>query len=294
MECHPRQVRLHRGGVRHLGPDLAQAVTTAIVRPRPRGRVRPRGRGRLAQVLVFAGLVAVWWLAAAAGSIGAVPTPPAVVSALVTEIATGAIWQPLGLTIASWGISFSIAVVLGVVIGLPLGMSRLAYRISSFVLDFMRTIPALVLVPLVVLLFGSKLPSTVLLAAFGAVWAVIMQTVYGVRDTDPVARDTFTSFRVRPFDRFFRLLLPSAAPYIATGVRLAAAICLLVTISAQIVIPADGIGKSIVMAGLGDATPTMYAYILLAGLLGVGINAMFERLESVVLRWHPAHRKEHA
>lgn len=196
------------------------------------------------------------------------------------------------MTMLSWAISFAIAVVLGVLIGFPLGMSNLAYRLTSFLLDFLRTIPALVLVPLVVLLFGSKLPSTVLLASFAAVWAVMMQTIYGARDVDPQARDAFKSFRVRASDRFFLLLLPSAAPYIATGIRLAAAICLLVTISAQIVIPADGIGKSIVLAGLADANATMYAYILLSGVLGLVINAVFERLESVVLKWHPSQRKE--
>ena len=270
-------------------------MTSAIVSARRRpGSGAPRRRRARNQALVFAGLVALWWIGSLAGSIGAVPSPPEVVVALATEIAIGAIWMPIGITLASWALSFGISAVLGIAIGLPLGMSRVAYRFTSFVVDFMRTIPALVLVPLVVLLFGSKLPSTVLLASFAAVWAVLMQTIYGARDVDPVARDTFTSFRVRPVDRFFLLLLPSAAPFIATGLRLAAAVCLLVTISAQIIIPADGIGKVIVVSGLADATATMYAYILLCGLLGISINAFFVWLESAVLAWHPAYRKEQA
>lgn len=272
-------------------------MVTAVASPAQRlswttKRLSPRFRALSSQVLVFAVLIAAWWIASASGNLGAVPSPPQVVTAFISEVVTGTLWYPLGMTMLSWAISFAIAVVLGVLIGFPLGMSNLAYRLTSFLLDFLRTIPALVLVPLVVLLFGSKLPSTVLLASFAAVWAVMMQTIYGARDVDPQARDAFKSFRVRASDRFFLLLLPSAAPYIATGIRLAAAICLLVTISAQIVIPADGIGKSIVLAGLADANATMYAYILLSGVLGLVINAVFERLESVVLKWHPSQRKE--
>jgi ABC-type nitrate/sulfonate/bicarbonate transport system permease component len=203
----------------------------------------------------------------------------------------GSVWVPLGVTIASWALSFAISSGLGIAVGFPLGASRLAYRMSVFVLDFCRTIPALALVPLAVLLFGTSIQSTILLASFGAVWAVLLQTVYGVRDVDPVARDTFRSFRVGRGDTLSTLILPTAAPYIATGLRLAAAICLLLTISVQIVIAAPGIGQQIVVTSLGGAIAKMYAYIVLAGILGVIINAAFVALERRVLRWHPSHRE---
>lgn len=268
---------------------MSDAAATGL-----RGMTGGRRSERVAQVGVVALLLALWHAVASAGSLGAVPIPWDVASAIVSVTEDGSVWLPLGETLASWAVSLVLAVLIGTVIGLPLGASRVAYQMSVFMLDFLRTIPALVLVPLVVLLYGSGLQSTVLLAFFGAVWAVIMQTIYGAHDVDPIARDTFRSFRVRRWDTIARLLIPTALPYVATGVRLAAAICLLVTISAQIVIPAGGFGEQIVAAQLGGAVPTMYAYIVLCGALGVIVNAAFGRLERWMLAWHPSQRKQGA
>jgi ABC-type nitrate/sulfonate/bicarbonate transport system permease component len=270
--------------------DAELSTRVELADRREEGLARRLPSPRIAQVLVVIVLLVAWQSFATIGDLGAVPTPVAVAAAAFEIIVDGALWVPLGATLASWAASLILAIVIGVAIGFPLGASRIAYRMSVFTLDFLRTIPALVLVPLVVLLYGSGLESTVLLAFFGAVWAVIMQTIYGAHDVDKVARDTFRSFRVRSRDTLLFLLVPTALPYIATGIRLAAAICLLVTISAQIVIPAGGLGESILTSQLGGAVPTMYAYIVFCGLLGVGVNAGFARLERALLSWHPAHR----
>lgn len=240
---------------------------------------------------VFATL-AVWQVLVVTDRLRFVPSPIDVGLALVDVCASGEVWSPLGTTILAWAISFSLAVGVGVAIGFPLGSSSLAYRMSGLVLDFCRTIPTLALVPLAILLYGTGVESTVLLASFGAVWAVLLQTIYGVRDVDPLARDVFRSCRATRREVLIRLVLPTATPYIATGVRLAAAISLLLTLSAQIIMPAPGLGEQIVVSQLGGAIPQMYAYIALCGLLGVGLNAVFVALERGVLHWHPAHRKE--
>ncbi|APH46053.1 hypothetical protein BMW26_14610 [Microbacterium sp. 1.5R] len=270
--------------------DVASRMSTKSA-SRTQGRRRVRlPSSRVAQIVVVVAVLVAWQLFATIGDLGAVPTPVAVGAAAITAVVEGSLWGPLGATLASWGVSLILAVVVGVAVGFPLGASRIAYRMSVFTLDFLRTIPALVLVPLVVLLYGSGLESTILLAFFAAVWAVIMQTIYGAHDVDKVARDTFRSFRIRRGDTLLFLLVPTALPYIATGIRLAAAICLLVTISAQIVIPAGGLGESILTSQLGGDIPTMYSYIVFCGLLGVGVNAGFARMEKALLSWHPAHR----
>ncbi|WP_460772980.1 ABC transporter permease [Microbacterium sp. GXF7504] len=254
--------------------------------------VAGRRRSFVAWKVGFALVLLVAWQAAAAGGrVGAVPTPVEVGVALGGIFLDGSVWAPLGITLGSWAISFAIAACVGVVIGFALGLSRLAYRMTAPVLDFCRTIPPLALIPLIVLMFGTGMESTVWLATFAAVWAIMLQTIYGVRDVDPVARDTYRSFRVRRLDVLGLLVLPSAAPYIATGLRLAAAICLLLTLSVQIVIAAPGIGQQIVVTQLGGAIPQMYAYIVLAGLLGVGLNAVFVSAERAALSWHVSYRK---
>ncbi|MFV0319216.1 MAG: ABC transporter permease [Microbacterium sp.] len=245
-----------------------------------------------AKIAFIALLLVGWQLAASGGGLGAVPVPTDVAIALVGIFANGSVWVPLGITMGAWAISFAASAIVGIGVGFPLGASRLAYQSSVFLLDFCRTIPALALVPLVLLMFGTRIQSPILLASFGAVWAVLLQTIYGVRDVDPVARDTYRSYRVRRRDVLTRLILPTAAPYIATGLRLSAAICLLLTLSVQIVIASPGIGQQIVLTSLGGAVAKMYAYIVLAGILGIALNAAFVALERVMLRWHPSFRKE--
>ena len=246
---------------------------------------------RISQLGVIVLVLGAWQVTAVTGQLGAVPTPLVVAGAVLGLVVDGSVWGPLAETLASWFISLLLAVVIGIVVGFPLGVSRVTYRMSAVTLDFMRTIPALVFVPLVVLLYGSGLQSVTLLAFFGAVWAMIMQTIYGARDLDPVARDTFRSFGIRRWDTVTRLLIPTALPYMATGIRLAAAICLLISISAQIVIPAGGFGEQIVVHQLGGALPQMFAYIVLCGVLGVVIDSMFRWFERRALAWHPSHRK---
>jgi ABC-type nitrate/sulfonate/bicarbonate transport system permease component len=168
---------------------VATVSPAAATQRSPRIRI-PVLQVGAAKVIFIVVLLLAWQLAAAGGRLGAVPIPTDVAAALIGIFLDGSVWVPLGVTLASWALSFAISSGLGIVVGFPLGASRLAYRMSVFVLDFCRTIPALALVPLAVLLFGTSIQSTVLLASFGAVWAVLLQTVYGVRDVDPVARDT--------------------------------------------------------------------------------------------------------
>lgn len=270
---------------------MATVTQTAPRSAQRRGGTRPRIDSRLATFLFVLVLLIAWQLTASLGGLGAVPTPIEIGAALVDIFGRGAVYEPLAETMVSWAISFVLASVIGIAVGMLLGSSRLAYRLSVFVLDFCRTIPALALVPLAVLMLGANLSGTVFLAFFGSVWATLLQTIYGVRDVDPVARDTFRSFRIGPGRRLISLVIPSAAPYIATGVRLAAAACLLLTLSTQIVMPAGGIGEAIVVAQLGGAIAQMYAYIVLSGLLGVVINAIFIWCERRLLSWHPSHRE---
>jgi ABC-type nitrate/sulfonate/bicarbonate transport system permease component len=115
-------------------------------------------------------------------------------------------------------------------------------------------------------------------------------TLYGVQDVDPVATDTARSFGFSRVQRLFRVTLPSAVPYIATGFRIASAVSLILTVTAELVIGAAGLGRSINLARSGGNEELMYALILATGVLGLLLNAVFVRAERRVLRWHPSQR----
>jgi ABC-type nitrate/sulfonate/bicarbonate transport system permease component len=107
---------------------------------------------------------------------------------------------------------------------------------------------------------------------------------------DPVATETAKSFGFSRRQRLFRVTLPSALPYIATGVRIASAVSLILAVTAELVIGSSGLGRSINVARSGGDVKLMYALIIATGVLGLVLNLVLVAVERRVLRWHPAYR----
>jgi ABC-type nitrate/sulfonate/bicarbonate transport system permease component len=214
------------------------------------------------------------------------------VSTLVEEAGGADFWSAVGNTLEGWAIGLALACAIAIPAGIVIGSSPLLYRALRGVIEFLRPIPSVALIPLAVLVYGSGLESKVFLATFASTWPLLMQTLYGVQDVDPVATDTARSFGFSRAQRLWRVTLPSAVPYIATGVRISAAVALILVVTAELVIGAPGLGRQINLARQGQNVDLMYALILATGLLGVGLNLVFTRIERRVLHWHPSQRAE--
>jgi ABC-type nitrate/sulfonate/bicarbonate transport system permease component len=243
--------------------------------------------------LGVAGVLAIFELLSRAELINSRFFPPisAMVARLVEEAGTGGFWTDVGHTMQGWALGLGIACAIAVPLGIVVGSSPLLYRALRGVIEFLRPIPSVALIPLAVLVYGSGLESKVFLAVFASTWPLLMQTLYGVQDVDPVATDTARSFGFSRTQRLLRVTLPSAVPYIATGVRISAAVALILVITAELVIGAPGLGRGINLARQGGNVELMYALILATGLLGMGVNALFTRMEHRVLHWHPSQRR---
>ena len=113
-----------------------------------------------------------------------------------------------------------------------------------------------------------------------------------MQDTDPVATDTARSFGFSRPQRLLHVTLPSALPYIATGVRISSSVALILVVTAEIVIGAPGSGRDVNLARQGGAFDEMYAFIIMTGLLGWGLNVLFAGAEREALHWHPSQRGE--
>jgi ABC-type nitrate/sulfonate/bicarbonate transport system permease component len=105
-----------------------------------------------------------------------------------------------------------------------------------------------------------------------------------------VATDTARSFGLGRLARLWRITLPSALPYVATGVRISSSVALILTITAELVIGSEGLGRSINVARSGGAVELMYALIVATGILGWLLNVVVAGAERRVLRWHPSQR----
>jgi ABC-type nitrate/sulfonate/bicarbonate transport system permease component len=220
------------------------------------------------------------------------PPPTEMFAALADEVVTTEFWTAVGNTMQGWAIGLAVAAAIAIPVGIVIGSSPLMYRSLRAVIEFLRPIPSVALIPLAVLIWGSGLESKVFLAAFAATWPLLMQTLYGVQDVDPVATDTARSFGFGRGQRLIHVTLPSAVPYIATGVRISAAVALILAVTAELVIGSPGLGREINIARQSEAVDIMYALIAVTGLLGWGVNIVFSRVERRVLHWHPSQRVE--
>jgi ABC-type nitrate/sulfonate/bicarbonate transport system permease component len=213
---------------------------------------------------------------------------------LLEQLGEASFWEAVGNTLQGWALGLAIAAALAIPIGIVIGSSRMLYRAMRGLIEFLRPIPSVALIPLAILIYGTGLQSKVFLAAFAAFWQLLVATLYGVQDVDPVATDTARSFRFSRAQRLLRVTLPSAVPYIATGLRIASAVSLILTVTAELVIGSAGLGRSINLARSGGNEELMYALILTTGVLGVLLNWIFMRAERRVLRWHPSQRPREA
>jgi ABC-type nitrate/sulfonate/bicarbonate transport system permease component len=239
-------------------------------------------------------VLAAFELASRAGVVSGSNFPPVsdMFRALGDLVVTSAFWTSVWNTLQGWAFGLGIAAVISVPLGILLGASRGLYRALRGVVEFLRPIPSVALIPLAVLVYGTGLESKVFLAAFASTWPLLLQTIYGVQDVDPVATDTARSFGFSRAQRLVRVTLPSAVPYIATGVRISSSVALILAVTAEIVIGAPGLGRDVNLARQGGAFEEMYALIIATGLLGWGLNVLFTRAERRVLHWHPSQRGE--
>jgi ABC-type nitrate/sulfonate/bicarbonate transport system permease component len=274
-------------------PSTATGVAEPAVPERPAGRSERRARilAGAAGVLLAA---LVWEATTRLGVFDASSFPPltTVLDALASQLGTGAFWAALGRTLESTVLGFAIGVAIALPLGIVLGLSDVAFRSTRFVVEFLKPIPVVAILPLVLLIYGTTLQMKLVLIAFGTVWPLLIQVLYGVRAVDPVVSDTARSFRMGRRRRVGLVVLPSAAPYIATGLRVGAVSALILSIVTELVGGAAGLGFEISRAELAADYPKLYALVLVSGLLGLALNALMEWPERRVLHWHPSQRGE--
>ena len=219
--------------------------------------------------------------------------PPTIVGAqLLDELGVPQFWYAILDTLRGWALGLGIAILIAVPVGIVLASSELLYRATRPIVEFLRPVPSVALIPLVFLLFASDLQGgKVFLAAFAATWPLLVQTIYGVRNVNPVQLDTARSFQIPWWQVIGRVVIPSAVPYLATGIRIASTVSLILVLTGEIIIGSPGIGREINLAREGGAVDIMYAYVIVAGLLGMVLNSGFVWVERRVLHWHPSHRE---
>jgi ABC-type nitrate/sulfonate/bicarbonate transport system permease component len=231
-------------------------------------------------------VVAVWWMASANSTSLYFP-PLATIVERFREVWIGpGFHEHVVPSVVRMLSGYTIGVVAGIALGLVIGVSVWARRLLGPGIEFVRALPAVVLVPLALILFGAGAPMQVFVIALGCSFPVVLNTVAGVRAAEPVMLDVARSFQFSRWERLSRVVLPGATPSIFAGLKAALALALILMVVGEMVGSTNGIGYSILQSQRMFVVADMWAGLVMLGILGYVVNLALAGLEHLTLHWH--------
>ena len=246
----------------------------------------------LAPWLVPIALVLVWEIAGRTGELSArvLPEPLAVVRAAWGLMQSGEMWADV--KISAWRAlsGFAVGGAIGLALGLTTGLSKRADVALDSTIQMIRNIPALALIPLVILWFGIDESAKLFLVALGVFFPVYTNTYHGIRSVDAGLVEMARSYGVTGFALYRDVIAPGALPSILVGVRFALGLTWVMLIVAETVSAQAGIGYMTMNAREFLQTDVVVVGILLYALLGKLADLFAKALERALLPWHPAYR----
>ncbi|WP_144114011.1 ABC transporter permease [Paraburkholderia sp. BCC1886] len=235
-------------------------------------------------IVIFCGL---WESLPRAGWVDATFLPPfsAVLAALFDMLRSGELEQHLlASTTRALG-GFVIAVALGVPLGLVIGWYRKLEEVLNPLLELFRNTAPLALLPVFVLILGMGETSKISMVVYSCIWPVVLNTVSGVRNVDPLLIRSARSMGLGSLQLFIRVVLPASVPTVFTGIRVAAAYSILVLIAAEMVGAKAGLGYLVNYSQFTFEIPKMYAGIITLALLGLAFNHAVLLAERRLTAW---------
>jgi ABC-type nitrate/sulfonate/bicarbonate transport system permease component len=192
------------------------------------------------------------------------------------------LWPTLSRTLEG----FAAATVAGILLGIVLTASRRLMRMSFPIVEFLRATPSPTMIPFIVLVFGIGEFSKVALITLGSIWPILLNTIDGLRGVDPLLEETSRSYGIGPVARLRYVRLPAASPQIFAGLRTSLAIALILAVVAEMLAGINGFGFYINEGQSLFNLPQMWVGIVVIGILGYLLNALFLLVERRLLAWH--------
>jgi ABC-type nitrate/sulfonate/bicarbonate transport system permease component len=260
-----------------------------------RGPALTRRRALALRLGAVAGFLALWSLLA--GLVVAfrlfnpifLPGPWLVLGSLAELAARGQLWVHVAATLERVAIGFATGAALGVGLGLAAGSLRPVRDLLEPIVELVRPIPPLAVLPLFIVWVGIGEPSKIGFITYATFFPIFLTTVSGVRQIDPLLLRAARSLGARGPRLFVRVVLPAALPDILTGLRLGVALAFFVIVISEFIGAEHGLGFLINDGRNFFLVPQMLGAAVVLGLLGYAGNGLVRGLERRLTRWqHPA------
>ena len=243
-------------------------------------------------ILSALGLIVLWELAVDFLRVPSflVPAP----SRVIGEILKNPMWYwgHTYYTLLATVLGFALAVIIGVVLAVIIVYSRAAEQTIYAALVALNSIPKVAIAPLFIIWVGTGFPSKVTMAAVIALFAIVIDTVLGLRSLDPELLDLARSMGARPRGILFKIRFPNALPSIFAGMKVAISLALVGTIVGEFVAASSGLGYVIVTAQSTFDTARIFASLLILAVMGTILFFLIDLLERWVLPWHVSQRPQ--
>ena len=274
-------------------PLMDSAVAAVPPRSLPRRTWRgPRLAARpLLGTLSVTVMVAGWWAIAASGIVRAdmLPSPVDVWDALVEVTTQGyrgtTLWGNAASTLGRLLGGFVAATIAGVPLGLWMGSDRVANAALDWVVQFMRPLPPLSYMILLILWLGTGDMSKGMLLFLTAFPIIVASSAAGVRGVKRQRVQVALALGASRAAVFRHVILPSAAPMIMTGLQIALAAAFSTVVSAELLAATDGLGWMVISASTFLRNDIIILCILVLGLLGVGLASALRAADRRVIHW---------
>ncbi|BFN26007.1 bicarbonate transport system permease protein CmpB [Pseudomonas sp. SCT] len=279
----------------------ASAEPVSIVRPsRLAALARRSGRYAVQQLvppLVILLVLGVIWEMLCSGADAALPPPSQVVAETWELIIdpfydnggndVGLAWQLLA-SLQRVAVGYMLAVVAGVGLGVLIGQSDWAMRGLDPIFQVLRTVPPLAWLPLSLAGFQDSHPSALFVIFITAIWPIIINTAVGIRNIPQDYRNVAQVLQLNGFEYFKTIMLPAAAPYIFTGLRIGVGLSWLAIIAAEMLIGGVGIGFFIWDAWNASRISDIILALVYIGVVGFVLDRLVAFVGQRITRGIPA------
>ncbi|KQP37406.1 aliphatic sulfonate ABC transporter permease SsuC [Pseudorhodoferax sp. Leaf274] len=238
-------------------------------------------------------LVVAWQAASSLGwlSTRVLPAPVDVVTAAWTLTASGELWTHVKVSAGRALAGLAIGGGLGLLLGLLTGSVKFFETLLDSTIQMVRNIPALALIPLVILWFGIDESAKLFLIAVSVFFPVYLNTFHGIRNVDPQLIEMGRTYGLSRWQLYKEVILPGAVSSILVGLRFSLGLMWVILIVAETISAQAGIGYLTMNAREFLQTDVVLVGILLYALLGKLADLLARGLEHWWLRWHPGYHK---
>lgn len=185
-------------------------------------------------------------------------------------------------------LGLAIAVIAGIAVGAVLGLSSTAERIIGPTIEALRPIPAIAFMPLALMMFGFGVGLEASIVAYACVWPILIVTIAAIRAVEGRLLDVAAVLELPVWKKMAKIVLPAAFARINVGLRIAAAISLVVAVTVEIVLNPRGLGYRLILAEQSLEIGLMWAQLVWLCLLGYVLNLLLSRLGRVSTPvWRP-------